>query len=250
MLTITGLDRLLRRRPLQLFPDAAWQPLKIAFEMAADRLPGRPQPTGHPGIRDAFWRPIFVIFVLTHVLLIGYGILSHVGQIGAGHAAASRGFQDRPGHPGRVGACSSSSSGRFPWAAARSPGSRPSPTAFRSCASPGSRTGKKTMVYHGHVAGRHRRRHPASAICCSTSCPMAGRTLNAVLAGKALRRWSFGARPGPDHHFFRRRAPARRRPDRLRRRTAGHGQHGRRITGSRTASPPCPTASPSRTASS
>ncbi len=76
--------------------------------------------------------------------------------------------------PWAAGACSSSSSGPFPWAAARSRASRPSPTACRSCASPGSRTARGPW-------STWRRRWPSppaaswSAIFSSASSPTPAR---------------------------------------------------------------------------
>ena len=37
--------------------------------------------------------PIFIIFILTHVILIGYGVLKHVPEIGAVTANVRSGFQ-------------------------------------------------------------------------------------------------------------------------------------------------------------
>ncbi len=135
--------------------------------------------------------PIFVVFVLTHVLLIGYGVFRHVPEIGAGGRRDPFRVPGRPGHarPGRHGC--SCSCGPFPWAAAPTPASRPSPTACRSCASPGSRTARgpwSTWPYPWPSPPAA----SSSAISSSESRPVAGKTLNAVLAGQVFGGWSFG----------------------------------------------------------
>ena len=68
----------------------------------------------------------------------------------------------------------------------------------------------------------------SSVIFFSGVQPVAGRTLNAVLAGQGLRRLVVRRARWPSITIFSEgRHPPRRGPDRIRRRSSGHGQHGR-----------------------
>ncbi len=180
-----GLDRLLRRRRLQLLPRLV-AVLQDPLRGGGHPLPRRYQPPRHQGIGDAPGPDLPDVRRDPRPAHRLRRLLTRRPDRD-GRPPDPRGLPDGPGHPRAAGACSSSSSGPFPWAAARSRGSRPSPTACRSCASPGSTTARGPW-------STWRRRWP-SPRAASWSCylllsvqPEAGKTLNAVLAGKVFRR--------------------------------------------------------------
>jgi amino acid transporter len=170
------------------FP-AAWHPYKIEFEIAAILFL---VVLNLRGIRESvtFLAPIFVIFVVTHVVLIGYGILSHVGQIGAVTQQISGDFRAGMVTLGGWGMfflflrAFSMGGGTFTGIEAVSNG-------LQILREPRVQTGKKTMVYMAVslavTAG-------GIMVCYLLLgvVPTAGKTLNAVLAGKVFAGWSFG----------------------------------------------------------
>ena len=87
---------------------------------------------------------------------------------------------------------------------------------------------------HGHLAGVHRRRHPALLPAAARRRPTTGKTLNAVLAERfAGDCTSAGFRSASGFVVLtlvsEARAALRRRAGRLHRRPARHGQHGGRL---------------------
>ena len=83
--------------------------------------------------------PIFIVFVVTHIFMIGYGILVAPAPDRPGGARTSRPTSTSACPAWAASACWPCSCAPTRSAAAPTPASRPSPTACRSCASPGSR---------------------------------------------------------------------------------------------------------------
>ena len=170
------------------FP-ASWQPFKIEFEVAAILLL---VVLNLRGIRESvtFLAPIFIVFVLTHILLIGYGIFSHVGQIGAVGRQITSDYRTGLLTLGGGGMlllflrAFSMGGGTFTGIEAVSNG-------LQILREPRVQTGKKTMIYMATslavTAG--------GILLCYLMfkvAPVPGQTLNAVLAGKVFGGWSFG----------------------------------------------------------
>jgi amino acid transporter len=144
------------------------------------------------GIRESvmFLAPIFVVFVLTHALLIGYGIFSHASQIGPVVQSVRTGFKGGLATLGAGGMiflflkAFSMGGGTFTGIEAVSNG-------LQVMREPRVHNGKKTMVYLSTslavTAG-------GIMLCylLFNVRPVEGRTLNAVLAGELFGKWSFG----------------------------------------------------------
>ena len=134
--------------------------------------------------------PIFLTFVVTHILLIGYGVLSHVGQIGAVAHQIRTDYRTGLAALGGWGMlflflrAFSMGGGTFTGIEAVSNG-------LQILREPRVHNGKKTMVYMATslaiTAG--------GILVCYLLLgvqPVAGKTLNAVLAGKVFAGWGFG----------------------------------------------------------
>jgi amino acid transporter len=170
------------------FP-AGWQPFKLEFEVAAIIFLVI---INLRGIRESvtFLAPIFVIFVLTHLLLIGYGIFSHVGQFGAVTQKIQGDFRTGLVTLGGWGMfflflrAFSMGGGTFTGIEAVSNG-------LQILREPRVQTGKKTMIYMAVSLA-----FTASGILVCylllKVVPAPGRTLNAILAGRVFGGWSFG----------------------------------------------------------
>jgi amino acid transporter len=144
------------------------------------------------GIRESvtFLAPIFIVFVLTHVILIGYGIISHVPQIGPVVRDVQNGFKGGLVTLGAGGMlllflrAFSMGGGTFTGIEAVSNG-------LQIMREPRVHNGKRTMIYLSTslavTAG-------GILICylLFNVRPMEGRTLNAVLAGDLFGKWTFG----------------------------------------------------------
>ena len=144
------------------------------------------------GLRESvtFLAPIFIVFVLTHVVLIGYGIFSHIPQIGSVVQGVQTGFKGGLVTLGAGGMlllflrAFSMGGGTFTGIEAVSNG-------LQIMREPRVHNGKKTMLYLSTslavTAG--------GILLCYLLFdirPIEGRTLNAVLAGDLFGRWSFG----------------------------------------------------------
>jgi len=167
----------------------AWQPYKTAFEVAAIFFL---VVLNLRGIKESVTvlAPIFLTFVVTHVLLIGYGILSHVGEVGAVAQQIRADYQTGLVSLGGWGMlflflrAFSMGGGTFTGIEAVSNG-------LQILREPRVHNGKKTMVYM------------ASSLAITASgillcylllgvAPAAGKTLNAVLADKVFSGWGIG----------------------------------------------------------
>jgi len=170
------------------FPLSA-QPLKVPFEIAAIIFLVI---LNLRGVKESvqFLAPIFVIFVLTHILLIGYGILSHIPQIGPVSAKIGSDF--------KIGLTTLGASGMiflffkaFSMGGGTYTGIEAVSNGLQMLREPRAHTGKKTMVYMATslaiTAG--------GILICYLLLgvqPVVGRTLNAVLADGVFGGWSIG----------------------------------------------------------
>jgi amino acid transporter len=170
------------------FP-AGWRPFKLEFELLAILFL---VVLNLRGIRESvtFLAPIFVIFVVTHLLLIGYGILSHAGQVGA--------VAERIGGDFRTGLATLGGGGMallflkaFSMGGGTFTGIEAVSNGMQILREPRVQTGKKTMLYMSvslaFTAG--------GILLCYLLlkvAPVQGRTLNAVLAGRVFSGWPFG----------------------------------------------------------
>jgi amino acid transporter len=134
--------------------------------------------------------PIFVVFILTHVFLIGYGILSHVPDIGPVAAGIHRDFKVGLGTLGWLGMLGlllkaySMGGGTYTGIEAVSNG-------LQVMREPRVQSGKRTMLYM------------ASSLAFTAGglffcylllgvAPASGRTLNSILAGALFGQWRIG----------------------------------------------------------
>jgi amino acid transporter len=170
------------------FP-ASFQQFKIPFELAAILLL---VVLNLRGIKESVTSlaPIFVIFIITHILLIGYGILSHVPQIGAVSQQIKGDF--------RTGLVTLGGSGMlllflraFSMGGGTYTGIEAVSNGLQILREPRVQTGKRTMVYMStslaFTAG--------GILLCYLLIgvqPAAGRTLNAVLADGVFGGWRIG----------------------------------------------------------
>jgi amino acid transporter len=145
------------------------------------------------GVRESVTvlAPIFIVFVLTHIVLIGYGIFSHVPEIVPVVASVKSGFQSGLATLGAWGMlllflrAFSMGGGTYTGIEAVSNG-------LQILREPRVHNGKKTMVYLSTslavTAG--------GILICYLLLgvhAMPGRTLNAVLASSLFGGWSFGS---------------------------------------------------------
>jgi hypothetical protein len=134
--------------------------------------------------------PIFIVFIVTHVLLIGYGILKHIPQIGVVASSVRSGFQGGLATLGLGGMALlflrafSMGGGTFTGIEAVSNG-------LQIMREPRVHNGKRTMVYLSTSLALT----AGGILVCYLLLgvgPVAGKTLNAVLAGQVFGGWSFG----------------------------------------------------------
>ena len=134
--------------------------------------------------------PIFIVFVITHVFMLGYGILSHLGDVGPITKEISGNFQYGVTTLGGLGVfliflhAYSLGGGTYTGIEAVSNG-------LQIMREPRVHTGKRTMVY---LSGSLALTAGGIFVCylLLKVRPMEGQTLNAVLAGNVFNRWSFG----------------------------------------------------------
>jgi amino acid transporter len=170
------------------FP-ASYQPFKTPFEIMAILFL---VVINLRGIKESvtLLAPIFIVFILTHVLLIGYGIIKHIPEIGAVAADVRSGFQGGLATLGFGGMALlflrafSMGGGTFTGIEAVSNG-------LQIMREPRVHNGKRTMVYLSVSLALT----AGGILVCYLFLgvgPVAGKTLNAVLAGKVFGGWSIG----------------------------------------------------------
>ncbi len=188
MLTITVSIVSCGNAIFSFFP-ASLQPYKIPFDAIAIVFL---VVINIRGIKESvtMLAPIFAVFIITHVLLIGYGILSHAGEIGTVAGQIRMDYKAGLASLGGWGLlllflkAFSMGGGTFTGIEAVSNG-------LQILREPRVHNGKKTMVYLSTslaiTAG--------GILICYLLLgvqPVDGKTLNAVLAGKVFSGWSFG----------------------------------------------------------
>lgn len=144
------------------------------------------------GVKESvtFLAPIFMIFVITHVILIGYGILTHTGQIKPLFNEVNINLNSGLSAIGFVGVLAiflrafSMGAGTYTGIEAVSNG-------MQIMREPKVQTGKRTMVY---MASSLAITAGGLLVCylLFNIKPMEGRTLNAILAGEVFSGWPFG----------------------------------------------------------
>jgi amino acid transporter len=171
------------------FLPASAQPYKIPFDIAAIFLL---VVLNLRGVKEsvAFLTPIFIIFVVTHLFLIGYGILSHLPEVGPVAARIQGDF--------KIGMTSLGAGGMmllflkaFSMGGGTYTGIEAVSNGLQILREPRAQTGKKTMVYMSFSLAFT----AAGILICYLLLdvqPAVGRTLNAVLADSVFGRWSFG----------------------------------------------------------
>jgi amino acid transporter len=144
------------------------------------------------GVKESvtFLAPIFIIFVLTHIFMIGYGVLSHLPQVGQVAGELKANFNIGLSTLGGVGMLAlflraySLGGGTYTGIEAVSNG-------LQIMRDPKVHTGKRTMLYMStslaFTAG-------GLFICylLLKVSPIEGRTLNSILASALYGNWSFG----------------------------------------------------------
>jgi amino acid transporter len=135
--------------------------------------------------------PIFAIFVVTHIVLIGYGIFHHADQVGPVFSQFNNSFKQDIGTIGFIGILAiflrafSMGGGTYTGLEAVSNG-------MQIMREPRVQTGKRTMAYMAASL--------AFTACGLLICyalfqvkPAEGRTLNAILADEVFRNWPLAA---------------------------------------------------------
>ena len=170
------------------FPLSA-QPLKIPFEIGAIALL---VVLNLRGVKESvqFLAPIFIVFVVTHLFMIGYGIFSHLPQIGE--------VSSRIGGDFKTGLTTLGAGGMvllffkaFSMGGGTYTGIEAVSNGLQILREPRAKTGKTTMTYMAislaFTAG--------GILICYLLLgvqPVAGRTLNAVLADGVFGKWAIG----------------------------------------------------------
>jgi amino acid transporter len=170
------------------FP-VAMQPYKIPFDLAAIFFL---VVINLRGVKESvtMLAPIFLTFVVTHILLIGYGILSHAGQIGAVAHQIRADYKTGLVTLGGWGMlflflrAFSMGGGTFTGIEAVSNG-------LQILREPRVHNGKRTMVYLASSLAITAGGILVCYLLLGVS-PVAGKTLNAVLAGKVFSGWGIG----------------------------------------------------------
>jgi amino acid transporter len=172
------------------FLPITWQPYKTVFEVGAILFL---VVINLRGIKESvtMLAPIFMTFVATHVLMIGYGIFSHIGQVGAVAQQIQGDYKAGLVSLGGWGMlflflrAFSMGGGTFTGIEAVSNG-------LQILREPRVHNGKRTMVY---LAASLAVTAGGILVCYLLLgvSPVAGKTLNAVLAGKVFSGWGIGA---------------------------------------------------------
>jgi amino acid transporter len=170
------------------FP-VSFKPYKIPFDLAAILLL---VVLNLRGVKESvtFLAPIFIVFIVTHAVLIGYGVLSHVPQIGAVSQQIQGDF--------RAGLVTLGGSGMlllflraFSMGGGTYTGIEAVSNGLQILREPRVQTGKRTMAYMSASLAFT----AAGILICYLLIgvhPAAGRTLNAVLAEGVFGGWKIG----------------------------------------------------------
>jgi amino acid transporter len=144
------------------------------------------------GVKESvqFLAPIFIIFIATHVLLIGYGFVSHIGQVGPLVQGIKGNFHTGLASVGTIGLLAiflrafSMGAGTYTGIEAVSNG-------MQIMREPRIQTGKRTMVY---LATSLAITAGGLLVCylLFSIKPEEGRTLNTILSEEVFRHWPFG----------------------------------------------------------
>ncbi|MGZ5488525.1 MAG: APC family permease [Candidatus Aminicenantales bacterium] len=134
--------------------------------------------------------PIFILFVLTHIVLIGYGVLKHVPEIGAVAANVRSGFQGGLATIG-LGGMALLFLRAFSLGGGTYTGIEAVSNGLQILREPRVQNGKRTMVYMASSLAITAGGILVCYLLLGVS-PVAGKTLNAVLAGEVFGGWSFG----------------------------------------------------------
>ncbi|HUT08193.1 MAG TPA: APC family permease [Candidatus Latescibacteria bacterium] len=170
------------------FPAAA-QPLKTPFEIMAIIFL---VVINLRGLKESvtMLAPIFIVFIVTHALLIGYGILKHVPEIGAVAADVRSGFQGGLATLG-LGGMALLFLRAFSLGGGTYTGIEAVSNGLQILREPRVQNGKKTMMYMSVSLALT----AGGILVCYVLlgvAPVAGKTLNAVLASEVFGGWSFG----------------------------------------------------------
>jgi amino acid transporter len=171
------------------FP-ASWQSAKIPFDICAIALLVI---LNLRGVKEsiAMLTPIFAVFVLTHALMIGYGILAHVPQIGPVASKIGTDFRTGMATLG-IGGMVLLFFKAFSMGGGTYTGIEAVSNGLQILREPRAQTGKKTMTYMALSLAV-----TASGILICylllKVAPVEGRTLNAVLAGEVFGGWKIGS---------------------------------------------------------
>lgn len=144
------------------------------------------------GVKESvtFLAPVFLVFVATHVLLIGYGILTHAGQVRPLMCDFNMNLHSGLATIGFVGVLAiflrafSMGAGTYTGIEAVSNG-------MQIMREPRVQTGRRTMIY---MASSLAITAGGLLVCYLLFGikPAEGRTLNAILAGEVFLNWPFG----------------------------------------------------------
>jgi len=188
MLTITVSIASCGAAIFSFFPPS-WQQYKIPFDIFAILFL---VVINLRGVKESvtMLAPIFAIFVLTHILLIGYGILSHIPQVGP--------VTHKIGADFNAGLVTMGAGGMmllflkaFSMGGGTYTGIEAVSNGLQILREPRAHTGKRTMTY---MAGSLAFTAGGILVCYLLLGvqPVAGRTLNAVLADGVFGSWRIG----------------------------------------------------------
>jgi amino acid transporter len=189
MLTITVSIVACGDAVFSFFP-ASYQPFKTLFEILAILFLVI---INLRGIKESvtLLAPIFVVFVLTHALLIGYGVLKHVPEIGAVAAEVRTGFQGGLATLG-LGGMALLFLRAFSLGGGTYTGIEAVSNGLQILREPRVPNGKKTMLYMSVSLALTAGGILVCYLLLGVS-PVAGKTLNSILAGEVFGGWSFGS---------------------------------------------------------
>jgi amino acid transporter len=170
------------------FP-ASYQPLKTPFEILAIVFL---VVINLRGIKESvtLLAPIFIIFVATHALLIGYGVLKHIPEIGAVASEVRTGFTGGLATLG-LGGMALLFLRAFSLGGGTYTGIEAVSNGLQILREPRVPNGKRTMLYMSVSLALTAGGILVCYLLLGVS-PAPGKTLNAVLAGRVFGGWSFG----------------------------------------------------------